>query len=47
MTWTTTDTSVATVNSIGKVTGVGAGSAVIVVTTKDGGKTDTCTVTVS
>lgn len=47
VTWTTTDTSVATVNNSGKVTGVGAGSAVIVVTTKDGGKTDTCTVTVS
>lgn len=47
VTWTTTDTSVATVNSIGKVTGVGVGSAIIVVTTKDGGKTDTCSVTVS
>ena len=47
VTWTTTDTSVATVDGNGKVTGVGAGSAVIVVTTRDGGKTDTCTVTVS
>ena len=47
VTWTTTDTSVATVNASGKVTAVGAGSAVIVVTTKDGGKTDTCSVSVS
>lgn len=47
VTWTTTDTSVATVDGNGKVTGVGAGSAVIVVTTRDGGKTDTCSVTVS
>lgn len=47
VTWTTTDTSVATVDGSGKVTAVGTGSATIVVTTKDGGKTDTCAVTVS
>lgn len=45
--WTTTDSSVATVDQNGKVTGVYAGSAVIVATSKDGGKTDTCSVTVS
>ena len=45
--WTTTDSSVATVDQTGKVTGVYAGSAVIVATSKDGGKTDTCSVTVS
>ena len=45
--WTSTDTTVATVDATGKVVGVGAGSATIVVTTKDGGKTDTCAVTVS
>ena len=45
--WTSTDTSVATVDGNGKVVGIGAGSATIVVTTKDGGKTDTCAVTVS
>ena len=45
--WATTDSSVATVDQNGKVTGVYAGSAVIVVTTVDGGKTDTCAVTVS
>lgn len=47
VTWTTTDTSVATVDANGKVVGVGSGSATIVVTTRDGGKTDTCTVSVS
>lgn len=45
--WATTDSSVATVDQTGKVTGVYAGSAVIVATSKDGGKTDTCSVTVS
>lgn len=45
--WTTTDSSVATVDQNGKVTGVYAGSATIVATSKDGGKTDTCSVTVS
>ena len=45
--WSSDDTSVATVNSRGKVTGVAAGSANITVTTTDGNYTDTCVVTVS
>ena len=45
--WATTDSSVATVDQNGKVTAVSSGSAVIVATTVDGGKTDTCAVTVS
>lgn len=44
--WSTSDASVATVSD-GVVTGVAAGSAVITVTTTDGGYTDTCTVTVT
>lgn len=45
--WTSSDTTKATVDASGKVVGVGAGSATITVTTVDGGKTDTCTVTVT
>ena len=44
--WTSSDTTVATVNSEGTVTGVAAGSATITCTTTDGGKTATCGVTV-
>lgn len=44
--WSTSNSSVATVAG-GVVTGVSAGSAVITVTTQDGGFTDTCTVTVT
>lgn len=44
--WSTSDPSVATVAD-GVVTGVSAGTAVITVTTQDGGYTDTCTVTVT
>lgn len=44
--WSTSNSSVATVSN-GVVTGVSAGSAVITVTTTDGGYTDTCTVTVT
>ena len=44
--WSSSDESVATVSSTGIVTGVAAGSAVITVTTSDGGKTATCSVTV-
>jgi len=47
VTWTTTNTKVATVNSSGVVTAKGAGTATITVISKDGGKKDTCTVTVS
>ena len=44
--WTSSDDKVATVAS-GVVTGVAVGSATITVRTDDGGKTATCTVTVS
>ena len=46
ITWTTNNSSVATVSS-GKVTAVAAGNATITVTTTDGGKTATCNVTVN
>ena len=45
VTWTSSDTSVATVSS-GTVTGVAAGTATITVTTVSGSKTATCTVVV-
>lgn len=45
--WTSSATSVATVNSSGKVTAVAAGTATITVTTTSGGHTATCTVTVT
>lgn len=44
--WSTSDASVATVSD-GVVTGVAAGTAIITVTTTDGGYTDNCTVTVT
>ena len=44
--WSSSNESVATVSSDGLVTGVAAGSAIITVTTSDGGKTATCNVTV-
>ena len=46
VTWSTSNSSVATVSN-GVVTGVGAGSATITVTTVDGGYTATCAVTVT
>ena len=46
VTWTSSDKTIATVTN-GKVTAVGVGTATITVLTKDGGYTDTCTVTVS
>ncbi|MBR2315259.1 MAG: Ig-like domain-containing protein [Clostridia bacterium] len=47
VTWKSSDTSVATVSSSGKVTAVAVGSAVITATAKDGsGEKDTCRVTV-
>lgn len=44
--WSSSDQAVATVKD-GTVTAVGEGQAVITVTTEDGEKTDTCTVTVA
>ena len=45
ITWTSSDTNVATVTN-GVVKGISAGTATITATTKDGGFTDTCEVTV-
>ena len=47
VTWSSSDESIAMVSSTGRVTGVAIGSAVITVTTTDGGKTATCNVTVT
>ena len=44
--WSSSDPSVATVSSSGKVTAVEEGTCLITVTTNDGGKTATCSVTV-
>ena len=44
--WSSSNTNVATVSSNGVVTAVSAGTAVITVTTNTGGKTATCVVTV-
>lgn len=46
VTWSSSNTSVATVDSTGKVTANGAGTATITVKTADGAKTATCAVTV-
>jgi len=47
VTWTSSDASIATVDTTGKVTAVSAGIATITVTSVDGSKIATCTVTVS
>lgn len=47
VTFASSDTSKATVDANGVVTGVAAGSATITVTTHDGSFTDTCSVTVT
>ncbi len=47
MTFSSNNTSVATVNQSGVVTAVAAGTAVITASTTDGGKTDTSTITVT
>ena len=47
VTWSTSDASIASVDANGKVTANAKGSATITVTTADGGKTATCTVTVT
>jgi len=46
VTWTSGNTSVATVSATGLVTAVSGGTATITVTTQDGSKTATCTITV-
>lgn len=45
--WESSDTSIAMVDTSGKVTAVAQGTATITVTTADGGKTATCEVTVT
>lgn len=47
VTWSSSDSNVASVDQTGKVTAEGAGTATITVTTTDGSHTDTCAVTVS
>ena len=47
VTWSSSNTGVATVDKNGKVIGIKAGKAVITVTTKDGGYKATATITVS
>lgn len=47
VTWSSSAGSVATVDADGKVTAVAAGTAIITVTTEDGGKTASCEVTVT
>lgn len=46
ITWTSSDSSVATVDNTGKVTAVSAGTTTITVTSEDGNKTASCNVTV-
>jgi uncharacterized protein YjdB len=47
VTWTSSNSAVATVNASGLVTAVAAGTANIIVTTQDGNKTASCYVTVT
>jgi len=46
VTWSSSDTSIATVNNKGEVTGISLGTATITATTEDGGHTACCKVTV-
>ena len=46
VTWSSDNTSIATVSSSGSVTAKAEGTAIVSVTTDDGGKTATCTITV-
>lgn len=45
--WKSSDDKIATVDATGKVTGKAKGAATITATTEDGGKTATCSVTVT
>lgn len=47
VTWTSSDSNVASVDGTGKVTALSAGTATITVTTASGNKTATCTVNIS
>jgi uncharacterized protein YjdB len=47
VTWSSNNSSVATVDINGKVTGIAAGSATITLTSEDGGLTSSCVVTVA
>jgi len=47
VTWSSSNTAIATVSSTGLVTAIGVGLATITVTTTDGNKTATCNVTVT
>ena len=47
VTWSSSNTKIATVSSTGVVTGISPGTATITVTTKDGSKKATCKVTVN
>ncbi len=47
VTWSSSDTKVVTVDEYGEVTAKAKGKAVVTVKTKDGGKTATCTITVT
>ncbi len=47
VTWKTSDSSVANVDKNGKVSALKAGAANIIVITEDGGKTDTCKISVA
>lgn len=47
VTWSTSNASVATVTPYGVIKATGTGTAVITVKTKDGGKTDSCNITVT
>lgn len=47
VTWSSSDSGIATVTTAGKVTAISPGTATITAATKDGGYTATCTVTVT
>ncbi len=47
VTWSSSNTAIATVSSSGLITGISSGTAIITVTTQDGGFTATCTASVS